>query len=438
MSKVTLQNDKIVITHKKNSDENQLQIVSSMQIVGKITRFRMNTVALPKQLFDTMKNNCLAIFNPQNGQYLDIVAVADDTLPQNSIKVTNNMLDFLQLAVGADCIICHNKNLVFEKVLTQKIDLIPEDYVTISEKDVGDNGLGLFHSAHMQFEITNNLTHESFILKRSHIKIDTSLPKGTIRLNRKQRCFLSTDLLQYLTDEHVEQLKNSILTEEDLQLIFEVYPQDKDFELQSTLPFERQKRAFDLIKRVLKPMITFKPVVQSFAYKKSRSLSQAIADLYVGKSTVALMCKRPYESDESSNVVRMTNSNMKLLGLEETDMVTLTYKNKRVNCRVLQLDDAQKFDAVNSPIDTNLAIGIPSHIRKKLGMPFIDSCVKIDRNTKYILGKSINEQVVPILLTVFSANAIFQKVLLSVLFSILLIPIVVFLNLSSKRNMRIK
>ena len=119
-------------------------------------------------------------------------------------------------------------------------------------------------------------------------------------------------------------------------------------------------------------------------------------------------------------------------------MVTLTYKNKQVKCRVLQLDDTAKFDAVNSPIDTNLAIGIPSHMRKKLGMPYIDSCVKVDRNTKYILNKSINEQVVPILLTVFSTHAIFKSVLLSLIFSILLIPIVVFLNLSSKRNMRIK
>ena len=438
MNTITLQNDKIVLSHKKHKDENQLQMLSSMKIVGKITRFRLNTIALPKAMFEQLKCKTVGVFNAQNGKYMDVVLVADDTLQTGELKTTNNMLDFLQLTIQDECTLCLNRNLVFDKVMTQKVELIPEDYVTVSASDMCDNGFDMFINAHTQFEITNSLTNESFILKRSHIKVDKTLPKGAIRLNRKQRCFLNSDLLQYLTTEQIDEILSSTATQEELQTVFEVYPKDKDYELQSHLPFELQKSAFAIIKKILKPVITLHPVVESFGYKYKRGLAQAIADMYVGKSTVALMCKRPYESDESSNVVRMTNSNMKLLGLEETDMVTLTYKNKQVKCRVLQLDDTAKFDAVNSPIDTNLAIGIPSHMRKKLGMPYIDSCVKVDRNTKYILNKSINEQVVPILLTVFSTHAIFKSVLLSLIFSILLIPIVVFLNLSSKRNMRIK
>ena len=438
MSTITLQNDKIVLSHKKHKDENQLVMLSTMKIVGKIVRFRLNTIALPKDLYTQLKDKTVGIFNAQNGKYLDVVLVADDTLKAGELKTTNNMLDFLQLTTQDECTLCLNRNLVFNKVMTQKVDLIPEDYVTISASDMYDNGFDKFINAHTQFEITNSLTNESFIIKRSHIKVDKTLPKGCIRLNRKQRCFLNTDLLQYLTAEQIDEISHAPITDEELQTVFTVYPKDKDYELKSDLPFELQKSAFAIIKKIFKPVITFHPVVESFGYKYKRGLAQAIADLYVGKSTVALMCKRPYESDESSNVVRMTNSNMKLLGLEETDMVTLTYKNKHVNCRVLQLDETSKFDAVNSPIDTNLAIGIPSHMRKKLGMPYIDSCVKVDRNTKYILNKSINEQVVPILLTVFSTHAIFKSVWLSLIFSILLIPIVVFLNLSSKRNMRIK
>lgn len=438
MSKIALQNDRIVISHKKNSDAQQLQIVSTMNIVGKITRFRLNTVALPSNLFREFKDKCLGILNPQNGKYMDIVTVLDEQLPDDSIKTTNNMLDFLQLSTDCQCVICLNKHLTFNKVITQKVDLIPEDHVTLSAKDIEDLGLDIFHDKFTQFEITNNITHESLILKKSHIRVDANLPKGTIRLNRKQRCFLSTDLLQYLTIEQVEQLKNCNITNEELAIVMQVYPEEKDYELQSHIPFEKQKEAFAIIKKYLQPVITFHPVVESFCHKKRNGFAKAIADFYVGKSTIALMCKRPYESDESSNVVRMTNSNMKLLGLEETDMVTLTYKNKSIKCRVLQLDDAKKFDAVNTPIDTNLAIGIPSHLRKKLGMPYIDSCVKIDRDTKYILQKSINEQVVPILLTLFSTNALFESAFLSILLSVLLVPIVVFLNLSSKRNMRIK
>ena len=438
MSKITLQNDRIVISHKKNIDAQQLQIVSQMNITGKITCFRLNTVALPANLFDQYKNKCIGILNPQNGKYMDVVTIVDKQLPDNEIKTTNNMLDYLQLGVDSQCVLCLNKHLTFGKVITQKVDLIPEDHVTLSAQDAENLGMDIFHNKFTQFEITNNLTNESLILKRSHIKVDPKLPKGTIRLNRKQRCFLSTDMLQYLTNEQVMELKNCNISQEEMATILQVYPEEKDYELQSHLPFEMQKEAFAIIKKHLQPIITFRPVVESFCHKTHKGFAKAIADFYVGKSTIALMCKRPYESDESSNVVRMTNSNMKLLGLEETDMVTLTYKNKSIKCRVLQLDDAKKFDAVNTPIDTNLAIGIPSHLRKKLGMPYIDSCVKIDRDTKYILQKSINEQVVPILLTLFSTNALVESALVSIVLSVLLVPIVVFLNLSSKRNMRIK
>lgn len=109
-----------------------------------------------------------------------------------------------------------------------------------------------------------------------------------------------------------------------------------------------------------------------------------------------------------------------------------------VSCRVPEPDDEKAFSEANLPTTLNYAIGIPAHIRKKLGLYHINTAVKVDRDTSFIFKKSINEQIVPILLTLFSVNlfedpSIWKKVLLSAL----LIPVVVCLHLSPKRNLRV-
>ena len=149
------------------------------------------------------------------------------------------------------------------------------------------------------------------------------------------------------------------------------------------------------------------------------------------------MSRRPYDSDEGSDIVRMSLSNMNLLGVNEMDKVIIKYKGNSVKCRVLELKDENAFYETNVKTNINYAIGIPAHIRKKLGLCNIKSAVKVDRDTGFIFKKSINEQIVPIILTLFSIN-IFQdpSVLLKTLLSVLAVPIVVYLNLSSKRNMR--
>ncbi|MBQ3003167.1 MAG: hypothetical protein IJD82_05500 [Clostridia bacterium] len=157
----------------------------------------------------------------------------------------------------------------------------------------------------------------------------------------------------------------------------------------------------------------------------------------MGKSTISLVGRRPYAIDEGLDIVRMTRSNMNLLGIDEMDKVILQYKNKKISCRVLELGDAEAFAETNLPISPDLAVGIPAHIRKRLGVLDLSSSVKIDRDTAFIFKKSINEQIVPILLTLFSANLFTDSsVALSALLSLVAIPIVLYFNLSSKRNMR--
>ena len=104
---------------------------------------------------------------------------------------------------------------------------------------------------------------------------------------------------------------------------------------------------------------------------------------------------------------------------------------------MLELDNEQAFLETNLPISPDLAVGVPAHIRKKLGVTDLLSSVKIDRDTAFIFKKNVNEQVVPILLTLFSTNLFTDSsIISSALLSLVAIPIVLYFNLSSKRNMR--
>ena len=178
------------------------------------------------------------------------------------------------------------------------------------------------------------------------------------------------------------------------------------------------------------------PVLETVREPK-KNIINAICDFYVGKSTISLMAKRPFENDEGLDIVRMTRSNMNLLGIDEMDKVVLQYKNKKISCRVLDFENENSFLKTNKPSPMELSVGIPVHIRNRLGIDDLSSAVKIDRDTVFIFKKSLNEQVVPIILTVFSAILFSDfSALASTLLSIIAIPIVIYFNLSSKRNMR--
>ena len=149
------------------------------------------------------------------------------------------------------------------------------------------------------------------------------------------------------------------------------------------------------------------------------------------------MCRRPYDPDEGSDIVRMTASNMSLLGIDPMDRVFLRYRKKSVSCRVLELDDKDAFLTTNIPVSPELVIGVPAHLRKKLGVTDLSSSIKVDRDTGFIFRRSFNEQIVPILLTLFTTQLFADKsIIISALLSIVAIPVVLYFNLSSKRNMR--
>lgn len=425
--------DAVYIKFKKHTNKSQLKKCRDVIFTGIIKSPELNTVGVSVDVYNELRGSGMVLLNPCNGKYIEVVLTP---LPvgEGKIKIANYVAESLAAEEGDGLILIENDTRRFSAIRIQKIENIKEDNIVISSKD--NSGVPVDLDEFCFYQLFNYYTGESVIVKKSHIRIDGHLDPGTILLNKKQRTFLGLELPKHISGAYWEELVSGLPEDSaELKLLKEAYPTSDRF-LKSDLEYETKQKLLKIISACCKPCLCFAPVVDSYYGKIKRGL-RAIADFYVGKSTISLLCRRPYESDEGSDIVRMTASNMNLLGITEMDKIVIRYKDKSIKCRVLELDDEQLFLDSNLPAPINYVIGIPVHLRKKLGICNVNTAVKVDRDTPFIFKKSINEQIVPILLTVFSINlfddpSIWKKALVS----LLSIPIVVYLNLSSKRNMR--
>lgn len=422
------------IRHKGHINDTQLGECREVRVKSFISTTVLNSVVVPAEVYHALRGRGLLLLNPENGEYLDVV-IAPGDVEADEVKVTSHIRDVLNTKEDGRLVLIENKTRWFSRINIQRIENIKEDNIVVSARDMNESGVDTDKFAY--FQIFNYYTGDSIIVKRSHIRVSSDLQEGTISLNKKQRYFLNLELPKHIPDAYWKEIVGQVpeCNAEDLALLNEAYPTSDHF-LKSGLEYAKEQRVLGIITGRCAPRVCMVPVVDSYDRKDKRGM-KAVTDFYVGKSTVSLLCRRPYESDEGSDVVRMSSSNMNLLGVTEMDKVIIRYKDKSVSCRVLELDDEKAFSEANLPTTLNYAIGIPAHIRKKLGLYHITTAVKVDRDTSFIFKKSINEQIVPILLTLFSVNlfedpSIWKKVLLSAL----LIPVVVYLNLSPKRNMR--
>lgn len=435
--KITLKKieDKIQIIYKNRRNSNQLQIYKSVHFSSIIKSNTLNVVGVARSVYYELKGYGLILFNSANGKFIDIVVTPVD-IEAGRIKATNYIKEYLDILDTSELIILKNITFGYSKIKIQKIDNIKEDYVVLSDKDTEGNDIKF--DKFSLFHIFNYYTGESIIVKRNHIIIDSNLEKGSVLLNKKQRTFLGVELPKCISNSYWNELISKISKEsaDELAFITQSYTPDDHF-LKKDLTYDTKEKLKALINKYCVPKLNIVPIIDSFCLSTRKNIFKSIADFYVGKATISLLCRRPYESDEGADVIRMTLSSMNLLGIAEMDKVVLKYNNKSVKCRVLKLDDEKAFLESNVPTPLNYSIGVPAHIRKKLGLCNINTAIKVDRDTSFIFKKSINEQIVPILLTLFSINLFHDpSILKKALISLLSIPIVVYLNLSSKRNMR--
>ncbi len=422
----------ILCTNEKNS--HQLQYFQSFMIDSFMHSQTLHQIGVSQKVFEELKGEGLVLYFPKNGKYLDVVPIPL-SIENQRIKVTNYIQEQMDACLEDEVILLKNKTYHFSNVKVQRIENIPEDNIVMSARDIHGNIVDL--NQFLFFQCYNYYTGDSIIIKKSHIQLSYSLKNGTILLNKKQRIFLNLEVPKYISDAFWRELQERIPNNaiEDKERLNRAYS-ESDHYLKDDLTYEEKTQLLQLIKKYCPLHVCFFPIVDSYRQKTKKGI-KLLSDFYVGKSTLSLLCRRPYESDEGSNVVRMTKSNMNLLGVTEMDQVILKYKQRSIKCRVLEMDDEKDFFEANTPVSMNFSIGVPVHIRKKLGICNIRTAIKVDRDTGFIFKKSIHEQIVRILLTFFSIQLFRDPdIWINILLTLLVIPIVVYLNLSSKRKMK--
>ncbi len=396
----------------------------------------LNTIWVSPETLSYFTSEKLLLININSHTFINVILKAHTKIQNDCFATSSYIKEMLDVIDNESLYLGQYKETVFKKIFIQRIEHIKENNLMLSPDDYQDLIDNLDQLPCSLFEVYNDLTHESIVVKRSHIYVDESLKKGTIRLSKKQRIFLGQELPLFLSNEQWDILMKAISVEsEDYQLICSAYSLD-DHVLNNDLSYKKKERLKQIISTHCIGKLKIIPILE-FAYEKKKSIRERLSNFYVGKSTISLIGKRPYTIDDGLDIVRISKANMNLLGVNEMDQVILQYKNRRKSCRVLELKEKDAFLENNRPISIDLAIGIPTHIRKELYITDLTSSIKIDRDTRFIFKKNINAQVVPILLTLFSANVFSDSsIILSALLSLVAIPIVLYLNLSSTRNMR--
>ncbi|MGM9873959.1 MAG: hypothetical protein ACI31G_03460 [Bacilli bacterium] len=379
------------------------------------------------------------LFCQSSGEKIELFLLPSESLVGNKIQVTSTIYSKFNCSEESDFYLLRYCFALFNKVKTQKIDKIKEDNIVVSKKTIDSMIPDYQTCKYRLFSLHNTSTGENIIIKKKHIVIDDSLPEGVIRISRIQRIFLGFELRDYIPDLVWTQLQNNLqIDSKDWQLITSAYD-EKSRIVKNNISFNEKNEVKKIINKFVDSNLILCPVIESLNNGARRNLLLKLSDFYVGKSTISLTCKRPYEIDEGKDIIRLSENNMNLLGITSMDQVRVTYKNKTVKCRVLELEEKESFKKTNLPMSADIVAGIPINLRKKLGILNIDSCVKIDRDTPFIFRKNINEQIIPILLTLFSSNFISDfSVWKTAIISLIAVPIVVYFNLSSKRNMRLK
>ena len=333
----------------------------------------------------------------------------------------------------------------FSAIKPQRIENISKGCLAISRFDANNKEFNYANEDDV-FRVINSITENSFIINSANIKVDPQLNKGDIRVDARQRIFLGIDNPEFIPEKVWMSIINN-LSQADKDILLRCYP-SHDHVLSVSIGQNDREAIRKIVKEYVKPRIWLQKVSVNSASapltpiklrNRIRSICTAIANRFIGRSSVMLMCRRPYKSDEGADIVRMAKASMSLLGIQEMDRVVLRYRSNSVSCPVLMIDDERCFVKENMPNEINLSIGVPAHIRNLLGIQDVKSCVHVERDTLFLLKKNLSSQIIPFLLTIavgFFAIGVMPLWVALIFFVGVIAPVIAYFNFSQIRSMR--
>lgn len=292
------------------------------------------------------------------------------------------------------------------------------EYALARVEDVKNDRLILSESVMQKFQaetadeivgvkIINNLNGYMMYIPFDSVEQTTdTIP--TLRLNSKQRKLIDVELPTYISDFYLEDFSK------DSESCLYKNAQDNLCLSDAKEYFPKSQAFKQYVKKHGIKYISIYPVTQdeyapdpsSRLVSKMRSLKESLLKHFIGQKELTLRTVRPYPIDESESIVRVTRTTMNLLGVEETDNILLSYKGEEIRAKVLCIDDEpmiiheNRFKEPNKEL--NFVIGVPTHLRKKLHMSFINECVVVKRDMGYFFKKNMNNQMITIIGVILS------------------------------------
>ncbi|MEK4037642.1 hypothetical protein MHH49_08650 [Paenibacillus sp. FSL F4-0122] len=188
-----------------------------------------------------------------------------------------------------------------------------------------------------------------------------------------------------------------------------------------------------------------KPCIHKLINQLIQRPLSALGNFFIGKRELTLRVGHPYPFDEHQNLCRIHPNVRKLLGMEETDQIVISYNSKQITIPILDIDtehiaQSVKLHADNEQlkfIDSHLFIGITALSRNELEIPSIGTSVTVKRSMYSLFLKHLNKLVLPVIALLFTIVQLYKdlnwSIALTVIISLVLLPIIIYTTLSEER-----
>ena len=406
-----------------------------------------NRVELSRAMMDELQiidHDYLVLFNPANGDFRKCVVYErkKDDLETGKIVLSKSVKKhFLSDEFTGQLSIQKAAKFEFTTIQTQAASLVQENCVIVSE-----NTYTYLQRLQSPFlEIVNPYTGTSFDFNINSVRMDQELKEHEIKLNYIQRQFLEYEQLPELLPTYKRLIEKKgvngtdfILSSSEQDFIESLYENGKSLD---KLEFTQSLKVKSLLNKVGYRTTYVYPLNHYYKLEEKKDwkekIRNGILNIFIRDKAIDLKVIRPYTSDETSSIVRLTKSTMTLLGIEEADSVILQYRNKTAKVQVLEMNDldlVKETNVMNTSSTMNICVAVPSSIREQLGITNIGKVCTVRRDMMFLLKKNWNIQFVPIMAVLFTVLTLdiltaWMQVLLITVF----IPFSMYVTLSRVR-----
>lgn len=382
------------------------------------------------------ENDFLIILNPLNYKFSIVCVKSTTNSIGEDIIVSLSIRRKLELGEKSKVVIHPLRKLIVNEIKIQNVKQVADGSISVSP-DLYEQ---IEKMGTKYVEIVNRVTAASIDVEFDKVRIDKTLSSGTIRLSYLQREFLNFEhppdlLTPYYYESFV---KHSKLQIEEQQFLEKHYKNKKVHEIKD---YGEKQKTKNLLKRVGYYHAAIYPLPEKCKRKKPNVFKRVFYPFLkwtIRPQAIKLKVIRPYSTDESSNIVRLSKSVMSLLGIEENDLVQLHYRGRSITVPVLELASKELINETNiitNEGSINISIGVPAHLRDKLGIKQIGKICDVERDLYFLFRKSLNSQFLPIIGSIIAISQVdIGNLWLKISLLIVFLPVSSYFALSKVRE----